>query len=89
MTWSDTGLGVVATPAARHPGRLSRGERGMELMAGARGDEELRSALRTFDRRIDDALSGAVHRLVGWTAESPGFDDSLLLSPTAAAVRSP
>ncbi|MEE4496199.1 TetR/AcrR family transcriptional regulator [Streptomyces sp. BE230] len=55
----------------------------LELMAGARGDDELRSALRTFDRHLGDALSDAVRRLVGDIADRPGFDASLLTAISA------
>lgn len=55
----------------------------LELMAGARGDDELRDALRVFDRRLGDALSDAVHRLVGPLADRPGFDASLLTAISA------
>ncbi|MER7717734.1 TetR/AcrR family transcriptional regulator [Streptomyces flaveolus] len=49
----------------------------LELMAGARGDAELRRALRAFDSSLDSALSDAVHGLIGDVADRPGFAASL------------
>lgn len=49
----------------------------LELLVGARGDEELRGALRAFDHRLDAALFEAVRALVGDTADRPGFAASV------------
>lgn len=57
----------------------------LELMAGARGDEELRRALRAFEGNLNTALSEAVHRLAGTRAEQPGFESSL--TSTTHAMR--
>ncbi|MFI7008375.1 TetR/AcrR family transcriptional regulator [Streptomyces sp. NPDC050145] len=55
----------------------------LELIAGARGDDELRDALRDFDRSLNTALDDAVHRLVGETADRPGFDAAMLTTISA------
>ncbi|MFB7245556.1 hypothetical protein CW362_09115 [Streptomyces populi] len=55
----------------------------LELIAGARGDEELRSALRKFDGDLNAALDDAVRRLVGIVADRPGFDAALMTTISA------
>jgi AcrR family transcriptional regulator len=55
----------------------------LELVAGARGDDEVRDALREFERNLNEALGDAVHRLVGETADRPGFDAAMLTTISA------
>ncbi|MCQ4210938.1 TetR/AcrR family transcriptional regulator [Streptomyces longispororuber] len=55
----------------------------LELIAGARGDDELRDALREFERDLNAALDDAVHGLVGATADRPGFDAALMTTISA------
>ncbi|WP_326673898.1 TetR/AcrR family transcriptional regulator [Streptomyces sp. NBC_01257] len=55
----------------------------LELMAGARGDAELRAMLRAFDRRLDETLNDAVRLLVGDVVDRPEFAASLLTAISA------
>ncbi|WP_051879270.1 TetR/AcrR family transcriptional regulator [Streptomyces sp. NRRL B-24720] len=55
----------------------------LELMAGARGDAELRGALHRFEQRLNEELATVIRRLVGPVADRPGFGASVLTAVSA------